>query len=129
MLCCEVCKAVEIHTVIFQEPCKWKQNVPPERSVSTRQTIRCYDSECDNIGTCLYFVTRMQEKKVGERKRSILERGEGRQLHQLLTGWVQHKIQRKIKNAYKHCYRKHLQEASLEAYEIFKDNIIIGDKV
>ena len=47
----------------------------------------------------------------------------------MLTGWVQHKIRRKTKNAYKHCYQKNLQEASWEAYELLDDNIKIGDNM
>lgn len=71
----------------------------------------------------------MQEEKEGEWKTSILEQGEGRQLHQLLTGLVQHQIQLQTKYAYKHCYQKNLEEASWEAYKLLEDNIKIGDKV
>jgi hypothetical protein len=38
------------------------------------------------ISVHVYISSPECRKKVGERKRSILERGEGRQLHQLLTG-------------------------------------------
>jgi hypothetical protein len=34
-----------------------------------------------------------------------------------------------MNNAYKNCYRKNLEEASLGAYEFFKDNIKIGNRI
>jgi hypothetical protein len=70
-----------------------------------------------------------KKKKEGARKTRILERGEGRQIHHLLTGWVRHKIQQKTKNAYQHCYQKNLEKASWEAHELSEENIKIGDKV
>ena len=91
--------------------------------------MRLQDVMTQYVYVCLYFVIRMQEKKEDERKTSILERGEGRQLHQLLTDLVQHKIQRKMKNVYKNCYEKNLEETSWKAYELLEDNIKIGDKV
>lgn len=121
-------KAVEIHTVIFQEPCKWKQHIPPK---GRYPPIRLWKAITQYITVWVHVYISSSEcrkKKEGERKTSILERGEGGQLH-LLTGWVRHEIQRKTKNVYQHCYQKNPEKATWEDHESLEDNIKIGDKV
>ena len=71
----------------------------------------------------IYISSSECRKKKMWKKNEYLERGEGRQLNRLLTGWVQHKIRRKTQNAYRHCYQKNLHEASWEAYELLENNI------
>ena len=126
MLCCEIFQGCRNSNCDLPGALQMETVCSVEMSVSTYETTGCYDPVC----LCM-FIFRHQNagKKEGERKTSILERGEGRQLHQLLTDLVQHKIQRKMKNVYKNCYEKNLEETSWKAYELLEDNIKIGDKV